>query len=402
MTAIDIEQIRSDTPGTTHVAHLLACGSSLMPAAVVDAIADHHQLEARIGGYEAHADRFDSLEAVYGSVAKLINAEPREIALVENATVAWAHAFYALEFEPGDRILTCEAEYAANYVAYLQRAKRDGIAIEVIPSDSAGAIDLDAMRSMIERDADHPVKLVSITWIPTNGGLVNPAAEVGAIAKEHGITYLVDACQAVGQMPVDVEELQCDFLSATGRKFLRGPRGTGFLYVCESFLDAGIEPAIIDHYGADWVADDRYQLRDDARRFETWENSYALRAGLGAAVDYALDVGLEAIQDRAWDLAASLRKKLGELPGVTLYDLGHQKCSIVTFTLDGHEPSAVVAALREQGIHIGASDPESTRLDSTARSLPTMNRAAPHYFNTGEEVDRLVDALSALASASTH
>lgn len=396
MSEIDIAKIRADTPGTSHVSHLLACGSSLMPTPVIEAIADHHQLEGRIGGYEAHADRLESLEGVYDSVARLINAKPREIALVENATVAWAHAFYALDFEPGDRILTCEAEYAANYVAYLQRAKRDGIVIDVIPSDDAGAIDLDAMRSMIADDSKGEVKLVSITWIPTNGGLVNPAAAVGEIAKQHGITYLVDACQAVGQMPIDVGELNCDFLSATGRKFLRGPRGTGFLYVRESWLDAGIEPAIIDHYGADWVADNEYQLRSDARRFETWENSYALRAGLGAAVEYALDVGLGPIQERAWALAASLREQIAALPGGNVFDLGHEKCAIVTFTIDGQDPTALMTTLRAQNINTGVSDPESTRLDSTARTLPPLNRAAPHYFNTQEEIDELVAALAKL------
>ena len=394
MSEIDIEKIRADTPGVGHVNHLLACGSSLMPQQVIDALADHHRLEGQIGGYEAHAARLDSLEGVYDSVARLINASPTEIALVENATVGWAHAFYALEFEPGDRILTCEAEYAANYVAYLQREKRDGIVIDVIPSDEAGAIDLDALRSMTAKS--DRVKLISITWIPTNGGLVNPAAEVGAIAKEHGITYLLDACQAAGQTPIDVEALQCDFLSATGRKFLRGPRGTGFLYVRQSHLDAGIEPAIIDHYGADWVATDRYQLRDDARRFETWENSYALRAGLGIAVDYALDVGIEAIQDRAWGLAASLREKISQISGATLFDLGHQKCAIVTFTIEGQDPYELAATLREQKINIGASDPESTLLDSTARKLGPLNRAAPHYFNTEEEIDQLVSSLAAL------
>ena len=224
---LNIDRIRAETPGVSHGVHLLAAGSALMPQCVVDAIINHTHLEARFGGYEAKAAQADALDGVYESVAGLIGANRHEIALMENATVAWCHAFYALPLEKGARILTCEAEYAANYVAFLQRAKRDRLTIDVVPSDASGAIDLDALESMI----DERVGLIAMTWVPTNGGLVNPAAAVGKIAKKHRIPYLLDACQAVGQMPVDVTELGCDFLSATGRKFLRGPRGTGF-FIC--------------------------------------------------------------------------------------------------------------------------------------------------------------------------
>ncbi len=300
-------------------------------------------------------------------------------------------AFYGLEFAPGDRVLTCEAEYGANYVAYLQMAKRTGLVIDVIPSDTTGEIDLAALESMIDRR----VKLISITWVPTNGGLANPAAEVGRIARAHGIPYLLDACQAVGQMPVDVEALGCDMLSATGRKFLRGPRGTGFLYVRRDLLRT-IEPPMIDHFSAVWVARDRYELRDDARRFETWENAYANRAGLGVAVDYALAIGMEAIAARCRLLSGRLREGLRTLPGVTIRDLGRTPSAIVSFTFDGMEAAAVVAAADRAGITIGASNPSSTRLDAEARHLPPLVRASPHYYNTEAEVARLVDLVADL------
>jgi len=385
---LDIDRIRADTPGVAHCLHLGAAGSALTPRPVVAAVQDHLALEAEIGGYEAYARRAEALDTVYDRVAGLIGAKAREIALVENATVAWCQAFYALPLKPGQRILTSEAEYAANYVAFLQRAKRDGAVVEVIPNDASGRLDPSALAAMI----DERVALIAITWIPTNGGLVNPAAAVGRIARAHGIPFLLDACQAVGQMPVDVAALGCDFLSATGRKFLRGPRGTGFLYIREAWLDR-LEPAMIDHFAAPWVADDRYDLRPDARRFETWENSYALRAGLGAAVDYAQKIGLEAIQERAWGLAESLRQRLEELPGARLHDLGRPACAIVSFTLEGVDPYALVAELRQQSIFIGASDPESTRLDSKARRLPILLRAAPHYYNTAEELERFIAAM---------
>ncbi len=388
---LDIDKIRAQTPGINHSVHLLAAGSALMPRQVVDAVISYTTLESHIGGYEAHAQEIDKLDAVYQHVADLVGAKRQEIAIVENATAAWCQAFYALPLKAGDRILTCEAEYAANYVAFLQREKRDGIVIDVIPSDNMGTLDLDAMESMI----DERVALIAITWIPTNGGLVNPAAAVGKIAKQHGITYLLDACQAAGQMAVDVKKLGCDFLSATGRKFLRGPRGTGFLYVAEHLIK-NLEPVIIDHFAAPWVSKNQYQLRDDARRFENWENSYALRAGLGASVEYAMGIGLDAIQDRVRQLADHLRNSLSEIPGATIHDIGSEQCAIVSFSIEGMDPAKTVEQLRAMNIMIGASTPSSTLLDAERRSLPTMMRAAPHYYNTTEEIEKLISSLKKL------
>jgi len=388
---LDIEKLRAETPGISEGIHLLASGSALMPQPVIDAVINHTKLEARLGGYEAQAQMAGMLENVYDVVAAHLGSDRREIALTENATVAWCQAFYALPFKPGTRILTCEAEYAANYVAFLQRAKKDDLDIDVVPSDASGAVDLEALETMI----DDRVGLIAMTWIPTNGGLVNPAAEVGRIAKKHNVTYLLDACQAVGQMPVDVGAIGCDFLSATGRKFLRGPRGSGFLYVARKWLET-LEPVMIDHFAAPWVAKDKYQLRDDARRFETWENSYALRAGLGAAVEYAAALGLAAIQNRVWKLASTCRDMLKQLPGAKIRDIGAQQCAIVSFTIDGLEPRETVAVLRQQGIAIGASDPSSTRLDAEARKLPVVMRVAPHYYNTEHDLEQFIQAVRRL------
>ncbi len=359
-----------------------------MPEPVIAAVKDHLDLEAQIGGYEAQDLISDKLNQVYELVAGLISASATEIAILESATAAWCQAFYALEFRRGDRILTSQAEYAANYVAFLHRAKRDGVTIEVIPNDEHGALDVDALESMIDERA----ALIAITWIPTNGGLVNPASAVGRIARKHNICYLLDACQAVGQMPVNVDELHCDFLTATGRKFLRGPRGTGFLYIRSSRLSK-TEPAMLDHFAAPWVSANQYELRSDARRFENWEYSCALRVGLGASVRYALDIGIGEIHQRAWQLATRLREQLQQHAGVQICDPGSEQCAIVSFTIDGLEPNHVVNELRQQGINIGCSDPQSTLLDSQARRLPVLLRAAPHYYNTEAELDRLVEGI---------
>ena len=390
---IDIERIRAETPAASRLVYLHNAGAALMPAPVVAAMKQHIDLESDIGGYAAADRESDRLDAIYGSVARLINAAPDEIALVENATVAWQMAFYALPFREGDRILTAEAEYAANYVAFLQAAKRTGVTIDVVPSDSSGELDVHALERMI----DERVKLIAITWVPTNGGLVNPAAAIGKIARAHGIPYLLDACQAVGQMAVDVEAVGCDMLSATGRKFLRGPRGTGFLYVRRALLQR-LEPPMIDHFAAPWVSRDEYRLRDDARRFETWENNYAARLGLGAAIDYALDIGMDAIEERCRLLAGRLRRGLAALPGITIRDLGRSPGAIVSFTMAGHGADDIVASSAAAGITIGASDPSSTRIDAELRSLPHLMRASPHYYNTEAEVDRLVAHLADLTS----
>lgn len=387
----DLTQLREDTPGVAHRVHLNNAGAGLMPAPVVEAVVGYLRREADIGGYEAAYESAARLDGVYGSVARLIGASRDEIALTENATVAWQMAFYSLPFKAGDRILTARVEYAANYVAFLQVARRTGAVIEVVPDDADGMLDTQALERMI----DDRVRLIAVTWVPTNGGLVNPAAAIGAIARRHGITYLLDACQAIGQMPVDVKALGCDMLSATGRKFLRAPRGTGFLYVRRELM-LTLEPPMIDHFGAPWVAANRYELRQDARRFETWENNYSTRLGLGIAADYAMAIGLDAIEVRCRSLAAGLRTRLADVPGVTLHDLGSTRSAIVSFTLAHHDARTVNRRLFEAGINVSTSPQSSTLLDTLARGLPLLLRASPHYYNDAAELDVLVAAIRAM------
>ncbi|SFC82213.1 Selenocysteine lyase/Cysteine desulfurase [Bosea sp. CRIB-10] len=388
---LDIDALRAETPGAAHRAHFNNAGAALMPLPVIAAMKQHLDREAMLGGYEAAEAEADAISAVYGSVARLINADISEIALTENATVAWQMAFYAQSFRPGDRILTARAEYAANYVAFLQVARRTGATVEVVPDDETGAVNPAALDAMI----DERVKLIAITWIPTNGGLINPAAAIGKIARRHGITYLLDACQAVGQISIDVAEIGCDLLTATGRKFLRGPRGTGFLYVRRGLLDQ-LEPAMIDHFGAPWVEPDRYVLRPDARRFETWEKNYASRLGLGAAIDYALALGLKRIEARCRLLADRIRTELAAIPRLTLHDLGRDRAAIVSFSIEGYAAEAVRAALTAKGISVSVSKPSSTLLDASLRDLPVIVRASPHYYNSDEELERLFEAVQEL------
>jgi cysteine desulfurase / selenocysteine lyase len=392
MNVMDLQRVRRDTPATAEVAHFNNAGASLMPEPVLRTITDHLELEARIGGYEAAAAAADRLDAVRASAATLLGARPSEIALLENATHAFNAALYSLPLGEGDRLLTVKAEYASNYMAYLHLADTRGVEIVVVPDDERGQLDVTALAGLV----DERTRLIAMTHVPTSGGLVNPAAEVGRVAREAGVPFLLDACQSVGQMPVDVTRIGCDFLSTTGRKFLRGPRGTGFLYVREEWAER-LHPALVDLGGADWTRLDGYDLKPGARRFESWEAAHALRLGLGRAIDYALELGLDAIWARISELARRLRSGLGASPGIALHDLGETQCGIVSFSVDGVAPEAVKASLAARGIHVELSHIDDTRLDLEERGLESFLRASVHYYNSEDEIERLLDAVGSLA-----
>lgn len=389
---IDLDRARRDTPATATLLHFNNAGASLIPQPVLAAQIAHLKREAEIGAYEAAAAAQESIDHVYASIARLLNCRPDEIALVENATVGWSMAFYSLKLGPGDRILTAQAEYASNFIAFLQVAARTGAVVEVVPNDESGQLSVEALTSMI----DDRVRLIAITHVPTNGGLVNPAEAVGRVARAHGIPFLLDACQSAGQLALDVEALGCDMLSATGRKYLRGPRGTGFLYIRRDMLDR-LEPPFLDLHAARWVAADRYEMRQDARRFENWENNVAGLIGLGTAVAYALDWGLPAIEARVTGLAATLRDRLGRIAGVSVTDIGQRRCGIVGFTVATRAAEEMAALLRARRINVSVSGPASTLLDAAARRLPDLLRASVHYYNSEEEVERFAAAVAELA-----
>lgn len=387
---MDIGRLRAETPGCAEVVHLNNAGAALQPVSVHEVVAGHLDLEMGIGGYEAADAAADRLTASYEVLARLIGAHPDEIAYVENATRAWDMAFYGIPFRAGDRILTTTSEYASNAMAYAQVAARHGARVEVVPDDEHGQISLDALARMLDQGG---VRVVAINHVPTHDGLVNPVAEVGKLARAAGALYLLDACQSVGQLAVDVREIGCDLLSATGRKFLRGPRGTGFLYVRREVLER-LEPPFVDLRSADWTGPDSYRLRADARRFETWERFVAGQLGQAQAAAYAMDVGLEAIEERVTELGAALRAGLAELPGVTVHDRGLRKSGIVTFTHARLGAAEIAGLLAERRINVRVAG-QTYRYDSGPRPVERV-RASVHYYNTEAELDHTVRTLAAL------
>ncbi|MHA6765289.1 aminotransferase class V-fold PLP-dependent enzyme [Streptacidiphilus sp. PAMC 29251] len=389
---MDINALRLDTPGCANRVHLNNAGAGLLSRRTLAAMTGHLELEAAIGGYEAAWQTAEQIAATYANLARLVGGRPEEVALFDNATRAWNAAFYALSFRPGDRILTGRAEYGSNVLAYFQVAQRTGAEIVVVPDDVHGRLDTAALADLI----DERTRLVGVSHIPTSGGLINPAAEIGRITRAAGVPFLLDATQSVGQFPVDVDEIGCDLLTATGRKFLRGPRGTGFLWVRTEALDL-LEPHVTEIRAAEWDGGRGFSWQPGAQRFETWEKSYANVLGLNAAVEQALELGLDRIGRRALALGGRLRDQLDALPHVTTHDLGRDRCAIVTCAVEGLAAEDVAAALARQRINSTTTVAEHTQFDTERHDVHPLVRLSPHYYNTEEELDRTVAALAELA-----
>lgn len=382
---------RADTPACVRLIHLNNAGAALMPTVVRDAVLRHLELEAEIGGYEAADAAASELADTYAALAQLVGAEPNNIAIVDSATTAFSQALSTIDFEPGDRIVTTRADYVSNQLMYLSLARRRGV--EVVRADDLpeGGVDPASVEALMRQRRP---RLVAVTWIPTYSGLVQDAEAIGAICEREGVPYLVDACQAVGQMPIDVARLRCDYLAATARKFLRGPRGIGFLVAADRALARDIYPLYVDMRGARWTAPEEFEVTPGARRFETWEIPTALVRGMGAAVRYALDVGVPTAQARAWALAAYARERLANVPGIRVADRGSTLSAIVTVQLAEHTPEDVKLALRRRGINTSVSTRDNAVIEGTTHAAAPVLRISPHYYNTTDEIDRAVGALA--------
>ncbi|HEX7184248.1 MAG TPA: aminotransferase class V-fold PLP-dependent enzyme [Thermoanaerobaculia bacterium] len=392
MTDEQIRHWRRDTPGCAGRVHLNNAGASLMPRPVLEAIHRHIDLEAEIGGYESEDAVADRIRTTYEHVGRLFETGPENVALVENATVAVSQALAAFDFQRGDVLVTTQNDYTSNQLMYLSMARRLGI--EVLRADDLpeGGVDPDSVRRL----AAHPrCRLVALTWVPTNSGLVQRAEEVGEVCEEAGVPYLVDACQTLGQLPVDVARLRCDFLAGTARKFLRGPRGIGFLYVSDRMLAHDVYPLFVDMRGAGLRDPGSFELAPGARRFENWEFNYALVLGLGEAARYAEEVGIERGGRRAMELAAYAREKLAAVPGLRIADRGERLCALVTLEVEGQDAREVVRRLRAARVNTSAALSGKGPFNAPGAATPIL-RISPHYYNTREEIDTAVAALEEL------
>ena len=387
---MDVDRLRSETPGCRERVHLNNAGTALMPQPVLHAIQEHITLESMIGGYEAADARREALQEAYQSVARLLGTRPANVAFTESATTSVAQAMSSIPFQRDDVILTTRNDYVSNQIQFLSLRERLGVRVLRAPDRPEGGVDVDALADLVRR---HRPKLVCVSHVPTNSGLVQDVRAVGAVCHDAGVLYLVDACQSVGQMPVDVQDLRCDFLSATARKFLRGPRGAGFLYVSDRVLEQGLAPLFVDMKGAEWIAEDRYRVAPDALRFETWESALALVLATGEAARYATSLGLEA-------LAGRLRQALGAIEKVRVLDRGRELCGIVSVWIDGRDPRDLLMALRARRINVSAQIRAYAVIDYDAKGVAASLRLSPHYYNTEEELDQAVSAIRELLKES--
>ena len=381
-----LEEWRKDTPGATNRIHLNNAGAALMPRPVIEAVRAHWSLEMQIGGYEAAALQQEALDRFYLELSKMLHARPDQIAFTANATDAYARALSSIPFSEGDYIVTTQDDYVSNHLAFLQLQKRFGVRVIVANVQERGGVDLVDLRQKVLKFRP---RLLAVTHVPTNSGLVQDVEAAGQISREAGCWYLVDACQSAGQLPLDVEQIGCDFLTATFRKFLRGPRGVGFLYVSDRVLETGLEPLFVDLRGAQWIDKQGYSLAGGARRFELWERSWALVAGAREAVAYANSIGIDRIATRVKELASYTRIILAGIPGVQVLDAGPELCGIVTLAIPGwREPRELIEALRSKRINTSISNLESARFDFQRKQVDWALRLSPHYYNTKEELEK--------------
>lgn len=392
-TEAELAQLRQDTPGCAERIHLNNAGASLMPSPVINAMHEHIDLEVSMGGYEAAAFRSAAIDDFYVKAAELMATKATNIAFTTSATDSFIRALSSVPFQKGDVILTTNEDYNSNHIQFLSLKKRFGVKVERVASEEIGGVNLDDLDRKL-----HQLKprLLAVTHIPTNSGLVQPVKDIAKVVSGHDTIYLLDACQAAGQLQIDAHALGCDFLSTTFRKFLRGPRGAGFLYVSDRMLQQNSEPLFIDMRGAEWTEVDQYVTRADAKRFETWEVSYATLLGSRASLQYALMVGMAGVEQRVKYLSSRLRTLLSQVPMIRVLDKGPELAGLVTFFIKDCDPEKLKKELQQRGINISISHRSNALIDFDAKQVPWALRASPHYYNTEQDLDTFVTTLKSL------
>jgi len=385
---LNFKDIRGEIAGLENRLYFDNAGASFPPPVVNAVIKDHLDLEARVGGYVAQEQKAFELEAVYDSLACLLGGKASNYALTSGAVDAWNRAFYSVTLTAKDNVVITYNEYCSNYIALLHRSQSIGFEIRVAGVDGDGVLDLPAMETLIDANT----KLVTASTISSSSGQILDVAAVGALCLKHDVLFLLDACQAIGQVPVDVDEIGCDMMAGTSRKYLRGPRGVGFLYVSDKALKR-LTPTMMSNMSAVWSGLETIDVREDARLFEAWERSVALQLGFGAALKYLINLGPEALMAQSCRMAALLREKLTRRNDITVQDQEGPRGAIVTFTKQGEDPEDTKARLAKNNIVVQVGSVVHTRLDLEERGLNSIVRVSTQYYTSEADLDALITAL---------
>lgn len=388
---LNIQRTRVDTPTCEHYVHLNNAGASLPPTSVVQAQLDYLEFEAKTGGYEAAEFKSTAIQTFYSRTAQLLNVHESQVAFMTSATAAYNTALSSIPLEEGDVILTTNDDYASNQIAFLVLQKRKGIRVIRAEEAANGGVDVDSVEDLMKK---FKPRLVAITHVPTSSGLVQDVNSIGTLCSANDVWYMVDGCQAAGQLDIDVEAIGCDFYTASFRKFLRGPRGTGFLCISERVIDEQLVPLFPDLCGAEWIAPNDYKLLKNARCFEYWERNYANLMGASAALAYALDIGLPNIETRVKKLANYTREKLNEISGFEVMDRGEELCGIISLKVPKDSAKEIKQHLSKHRIHVSTVERSSALIDFTKKGINSALRISPHYYNTRKEIDEVYEILS--------
>lgn len=386
---MNIDKIREDTLHCDNFIHFNNAGAALPPKSVNEAIIAFLKEEEATGGYEMEARHAESIDQIYKEIAKLIRCQSDEIAITDNASTAFSKALYSIPFQEGDEIITSEIEYSSNFLNYLKLKRDKGINIITIPVGENGPIDIQKLEDSISKKT----KLVAVTHMPTSSGAIAPVGAIGEITKQHDILYMVDTCQSIGHYPTFVDELHCDFLTGTSRKYIRGPRGLGFLYARKSIYK-DLDPFMLEAMGAEWQSTDSYELNYTSKMFEAFEKPYAFMMGLQEAVKYANNLGIENIWSRITDLSTYARSLFAQHKELSLQDgKGKELSGIITLTIKNKSSLEIQEELKRNKINISICKPFTSLTDMQNKGLDSSCRLSLHYYNTKEEVERVNDIL---------
>ena len=378
------------------VVHFNHSGAGLPSPETVQAVVDHLRLEAERGPMEAGAIASDAIRNSYQVAAQLLGCAPQDVAFGTSHGQLYGNLIASIPLSAGDKIFVSRQEWIGNVLCLQRSANLSGASLSLMASDDTSAVDPIALGESLSSE----VRIVALTWIGAGSALINPAAAIGAAIRHAGSSafFIIDASQAIGQVPINVAEIGCDALIACGRKFLRGPRGTALAYISPR-LAAEIVPRSIDNVSST-LSNGNVVVANSAQAFEFGEESVALKLGLGKAIEQALSLGVDRIRLKLHHKAAILRQALAVVPGVQLLDLGNSKGAAVTFAINGVACATAKQRLADQGINIGMNGPGYTPYDLSIRGISELLRASVHLSTTDDDIALIVNATRSISQTS--